>query len=77
MNIPKEVKEICKTLKDNGYEAYIVGGFVRDKLLGIESSDVDITTNATPMELKNIFPETALMRERDLNVLTANRCSKN
>ncbi len=49
--------EILNRIFDYGYEAYIVGGFVRDKLLGIESSDVDITTNATPMELKNIFPE--------------------
>ena len=49
--------EVLNKIFDYGYEAYIVGGFVRDKLLGIESSDVDITTNATPMELKNIFPE--------------------
>ena len=49
--------EVLNRIFDYGYEAYIVGGFVRDKLLGIESSDVDITTNATPMELKNIFPE--------------------
>ena len=49
--------EILNKIFDYGYEAYIVGGFVRDKLLGIESNDVDITTNATPMELKNIFPE--------------------
>ncbi len=49
--------EILNKIFDYGYEAYIVGGFVRDKLLGIESNDVDITTNATPMELKNIFPD--------------------
>ena len=49
--------EVLNKIFDYGYEAYIVGGFVRDKLLGIESNDVDITTNATPMELKNIFPE--------------------
>ena len=49
--------EVLNRIFDYGYEAYIVGGFVRDKLLGIESNDVDITTNATPMELKNIFPE--------------------
>lgn len=49
--------EVLNKIFDYGYEAYIVGGFVRDKLLGIESNDVDITTNATPMELKNIFPD--------------------
>ena len=49
--------EVLNLIYDYGYEAYIVGGFVRDMLLGIESNDVDITTNATPMELKNIFPD--------------------
>ena len=37
--------------------AYIVGGFVRDYLLGIESNDIDITTNATPKELQEIFKD--------------------
>ena len=55
--------EVLNKIFDYGYEAYIVGGFVRDKLLGIESSDVDITTNATPMELKNIFPEINVDKE--------------
>lgn len=48
--------EILKKIYDYGYVAYIIGGFVRDSLLGIETNDIDITTNATPMELKNIFP---------------------
>jgi len=48
--------EVLNIIYDYGYEGYIVGGFVRDMLLGIKSRDVDITTNATPMELKNIFP---------------------
>ena len=38
-----------------GFQAYIVGGFVRDYILGIESNDIDINTNATPKEIKNIF----------------------
>lgn len=49
--------EILNKISDYGYVGYIVGGYVRDSLLGIESKDVDITTNATPMELKNIFHE--------------------
>lgn len=49
--------EILNKIYDYGYEGYVVGGFVRDMLLNIPSKDVDITTNATPMELKNIFPE--------------------
>lgn len=47
--------EILNKIHDYGYDAYVVGGYVRDSLLGIESGDIDITTNATPMELKNIF----------------------
>jgi len=47
--------DILKTLEDNGYEAYIVGGFVRDKLLGKESSDIDMCTSATPKDMLKIF----------------------
>lgn len=47
--------ELLKMFEENGYEAYIVGGFVRDHILGIKSNDVDICTNATPMEMKKIF----------------------
>ena len=47
--------EILKTIENNGYKAYIVGGFVRDYILGIKSIDVDICTNATPKELIKIF----------------------
>lgn len=49
--------EILNKFYDNGYQAYIVGGYVRDSLLGIESNDIDITTDAKPMEIKNIFPD--------------------
>ena len=47
--------EILKIFESNGYTAYIVGGFVRDYIMKIQSHDIDITTNATPQELKNIF----------------------
>ena len=49
--------EIIRKITDKGYQAYIVGGYVRDSLLGIESNDIDITTNAKPKELKEIFPD--------------------
>ncbi len=52
----KIIHNILKRIEDEGYEAYIVGGFVRDKLLGKDSYDVDICTNARPMNLKDIFP---------------------
>jgi tRNA nucleotidyltransferase (CCA-adding enzyme) len=48
-------KQILKQIKRNGYEAYFVGGFVRDRLLGIESKDIDITTSATPEEVISLF----------------------
>ena len=47
--------EILNKLSINGYEAYIVGGFPRDKYLGIKSNDIDITTNARYDDLQNIF----------------------
>ena len=47
---------ICKRLKEAGYEAYFVGGCVRDALLGIQSNDIDITTNARPADIHRCFP---------------------
>ena len=47
--------DILKIFNKNGYEAYFVGGCVRDYLLGEEFSDIDITTNALPEEVKKIF----------------------
>ena len=52
MEIPLEFLSI---LEEKGYQAYIVGGFVRDFLMGITSKDIDITTNATPKEISAIF----------------------
>lgn len=51
----KTAIEIIKILKANHYDGYIVGGWVRDKILGRESSDIDIATDATPDEVKAIF----------------------
>ncbi len=51
----QEIINILTILNDNGYEAYLVGGYVRDYLLGKESYDIDITTNAKPKEIMNIF----------------------
>ena len=52
--------KLLKVFTDHSYKAYIVGGFVRDYLLGIESNDIDITTNATPKEMKELFPDSCL-----------------
>ncbi|MCI1958250.1 MAG: CCA tRNA nucleotidyltransferase [Clostridia bacterium] len=61
MNIPKmppDAAFIIKNLEKHGYEGYIVGGCVRDCIMGIEPHDWDITTSASPMEVKSIFPHT-------------------
>ncbi|MBR1736015.1 MAG: CCA tRNA nucleotidyltransferase, partial [Firmicutes bacterium] len=58
MKIPEEVKEIIQTLNKSGYEAYIVGGCVRDKLLSIPPKDWDITTSALPPQIKSCFSHT-------------------
>ena len=58
MHLPKNVSTILKTLKSNGYEAYVVGGCVRDAILGVRPSDYDITTSATPAEIKKLFNKT-------------------
>lgn len=56
--MPKDVKYIINTLEKNGYEAYAVGGCVRDAIIGKEPNDWDITTNATPMQVKKLFKHT-------------------
>ncbi|MDD5626836.1 MAG: HD domain-containing protein [Patescibacteria group bacterium] len=57
MKILQEVKDIIKKLEKAGFEGYIVGGCVRDFLLGKEPKDWDITTNAKPEEIIKIFPD--------------------
>lgn len=55
--IPAEVKAVCETLRGAGYEAYLVGGCVRDVLIGRKPKDWDVTTNATPEQIQAVFPE--------------------
>jgi len=49
---------IIRTLRERGYQAYLVGGCVRDLLLGREPADYDVATGATPDEVMRIFPKT-------------------
>ena len=51
IDIPKYPRVIIETLNNNGFEAYIVGGCVRDILLGEKPTDYDITTNAKPKDI--------------------------
>ncbi|MBR5290579.1 MAG: CCA tRNA nucleotidyltransferase, partial [Erysipelotrichaceae bacterium] len=56
--LPSKVKFIIDTIRQAGYEAYAVGGCVRDSILGREPDDWDITTSATPMQVKELFRRT-------------------
>lgn len=56
--LPENVCRIIDTLMRAGYEAYAVGGCIRDSLLGREPKDWDITTSASPAEVKALFPKT-------------------
>lgn len=58
MQIPKQVEWILLQLEEHGYEAYAVGGCVRDMLLGREPEDWDITTSARPEEVRQVFART-------------------
>lgn len=55
MSTVKTAKKVLYELKKNGYEAYIVGGAVRDYILRMPTTDVDITTNAKPFQVGKIF----------------------
>tara|TARA_Y100001970_G_scaffold36701_1_gene45323 strand:+ start:370 stop:1560 length:1191 start_codon:yes stop_codon:yes gene_type:complete len=63
-NIDKDAKSIISNLQDAGFEAFIVGGFVRDSLLGLKPKDCDVVTNATPEEVKNVIPKTRIIGRR-------------
>lgn len=54
-NIREEAEKALFLLSNNGYEAYLVGGCVRDSILGRSFTDYDITTNALPFEIKTVF----------------------
>ena len=58
MRLPRSVVEIIDRLESLGYEAYAVGGCVRDTLLGREPEDWDITTSAKPEAVKKAFDRT-------------------
>lgn len=58
ITIPKGIHAVSKQLKSAGFEAFIVGGCVRDVLRGAEPKDWDVTTNATPQQIQNVFTHT-------------------
>jgi poly(A) polymerase len=57
VSLREMANSICETLRGNGYQALLVGGCVRDVLLGREPADYDVTTDATPEQVVSLFPE--------------------
>lgn len=57
MTIPDEVKKIIEALNEAGFEAYIVGGCVRDLIMGKTPKDWDVTTDAKPEQIQKLFPD--------------------
>ncbi len=55
---PEVVADVCRTLIEAGFEAYLVGGCVRDMMLGRPAKDWDVATNATPEEIQGLFADT-------------------
>ena len=56
--------EIVRTLRDHGHQAFFAGGCVRDLLLGREPADYDVSTDATPQQVMQIFPQTFAVGEQ-------------
>jgi poly(A) polymerase len=63
-DISPSALKVLYRLKDNGYEAYLVGGCIRDILLGLEPKDFDVVTNATPEQVKRCFNNCRLIGRR-------------
>ena len=63
-NARQHAAEIVRTLRDHGHQAYFAGGCVRDLLLGREPADYDVSTDATPQQVMQIFPQTYAVGEQ-------------
>lgn len=57
LQIPKDIYQVCSKLHEHSFQAYIVGGAIRDALMKKEPKDWDVTTDATPEQVKAIFPK--------------------
>jgi len=62
--VDRRAVEVVQTLQQAGYEAYIVGGAVRDLLLGLRPKDFDVATNATPEQVKSLFRRAFIIGRR-------------
>lgn len=78
LELPGFVTDILNKLADNGFEAYVVGGFVRDAVMGNAPNDYDITTNALPQQVIDIFAATHRVIETGIKHGTVTvMCEKN
>ena len=55
MRLPKEITEIMRIIEEDGHQVYIVGGSIRDLLLGIQPEDWDLASNAPPERVEELF----------------------
>ena len=62
--VDERAKNVVTTLQDAGFEAYVVGGAVRDLLLGLRPKDFDVATNATPEQVKSLFRRAFIIGRR-------------
>lgn len=62
--ISRDARKIVEVLQDHGFEAYLVGGCVRDLLLGLKPKDFDVVTNAKPAEIKPLFRRSRIIGRR-------------
>src|SRR5690554_4753019 len=62
--LPEEIKKILRTIEIEGYQAYVVGGSIRDLMLGIDPLDWDLASNAPPKIVSELFPQSDLIGEK-------------
>lgn len=63
-NVSRHAIKVCEVLNQHGFKAYIVGGAVRDLIVGLEPKDFDVATNATPNEIKPLFRRARIIGRR-------------
>ncbi len=63
-NVSRHAIKVCEVLQHEGYAAYIVGGAVRDLIVGLEPKDFDVATNATPNQIRSLFRRARIIGKR-------------
>lgn len=63
-HVSRNAIKVCEVLQQHGYQAYIVGGAVRDLIIGLEPKDFDVATNATPEQIRPLFRRARIIGRR-------------